>query len=200
VFAQAREKARTASCQSNLKQVGLALHMYVTDYDGMGPLWGCNQEPQGRDTGPWTRLQPYIKNEQLYTCPSRPDLRWKRCGSVPSGWTAGGGYGFNFVAVADRGWAAPDATFRWPAETILAADSDGQTFLNNPFCNFCQGDANLQPRHNGGANVAFLDGHVKWSQMGFLLPGWQPGRSGYWRGVYQIPPDPDYLWRLWVGR
>src|SRR5512139_1708919 len=35
VFAKAREKARQASCQSNLKQIGLALVMYREDCDEM---------------------------------------------------------------------------------------------------------------------------------------------------------------------
>jgi prepilin-type N-terminal cleavage/methylation domain-containing protein/prepilin-type processing-associated H-X9-DG protein len=33
VFAQAREKARATSCLSNTKQIGLAVAMYVQDYD-----------------------------------------------------------------------------------------------------------------------------------------------------------------------
>jgi prepilin-type N-terminal cleavage/methylation domain-containing protein/prepilin-type processing-associated H-X9-DG protein len=37
VFAQAREKARQASCLSNIKQLGLALNMYAQDYDEQFP-------------------------------------------------------------------------------------------------------------------------------------------------------------------
>ena len=37
VFAQAREKARQATCQSNLKQLGLAFLMYASDNDGTFP-------------------------------------------------------------------------------------------------------------------------------------------------------------------
>src|SRR5687767_15500653 len=37
VFAQAREKARAATCQSNLKQLGNALGMYMQDYDELCP-------------------------------------------------------------------------------------------------------------------------------------------------------------------
>src|SRR5947208_17195588 len=37
VFAQAREKARQASCTSNLKQIGLAFRMYIQDYDERTP-------------------------------------------------------------------------------------------------------------------------------------------------------------------
>src|SRR5207247_9787013 len=33
VFAQAREKARMSVCLSNMKQVGMGLSMYTSDYD-----------------------------------------------------------------------------------------------------------------------------------------------------------------------
>src|SRR5207253_430391 len=40
VFAKAREKARQASCMSNLKQIGLALVLYSQDYDETHPgVW-----------------------------------------------------------------------------------------------------------------------------------------------------------------
>src|SRR5687767_14528374 len=40
VFAQAREAARASSCLSNLKQIGLSVHMYATDYDELFPDGG----------------------------------------------------------------------------------------------------------------------------------------------------------------
>src|SRR5881392_3401264 len=61
VFAQAREKARQASCQSNLKQIGNAVMMYVQDYDevypindgaGNRPTW-YTQPPDAR--GVWSK-------------------------------------------------------------------------------------------------------------------------------------------------
>jgi len=69
VFARAREKARQASCLSNLKQLGLADLMYAQDYDERYvyyyqympyPLlyWWCDL------------LQPYVNNYQLMECPS----------------------------------------------------------------------------------------------------------------------------------
>src|SRR4030081_1263811 len=42
VFASAREKARQASCQSNLRQLGLATLMYTQDYDETYPLYQYN--------------------------------------------------------------------------------------------------------------------------------------------------------------
>src|SRR5688572_27938486 len=49
VFATARESARKASCQSNLKQIGLAFKQYETDYDGFMPSGGgtCHMSPPG---------------------------------------------------------------------------------------------------------------------------------------------------------
>jgi prepilin-type N-terminal cleavage/methylation domain-containing protein/prepilin-type processing-associated H-X9-DG protein len=73
VFAQAREKARQASCLSNHKQVGLALIMYAQDYDEMFlPLIISIRDQTGLDRYPlWPRLlQPYIKNGNVFREPS----------------------------------------------------------------------------------------------------------------------------------
>ena len=68
VFARAREKARQASCSSNLKQIGLALMMYGQDYDGFMPP---SQLPSTGLNFSWpTMVQPYIKNAQVFVCPS----------------------------------------------------------------------------------------------------------------------------------
>ncbi|MBW3638190.1 MAG: DUF1559 domain-containing protein [Armatimonadetes bacterium] len=68
VFGRARENARRSSCQSNLKQIGLSVEQYKNDYDGYYP------QAQSASTNPitsWpTRMQPYIKNEQVFVCPS----------------------------------------------------------------------------------------------------------------------------------
>ncbi|MCW3100343.1 MAG: prepilin-type N-terminal cleavage/methylation domain [Chthonomonadaceae bacterium] len=79
VFAQAREKARQTSCLSNFKQGALGIMMYTQDYDetmvmadsgGIGlPGWGF-----GRPDYVWPELiQPYIKNWQIFRCPSDPN-------------------------------------------------------------------------------------------------------------------------------
>jgi prepilin-type N-terminal cleavage/methylation domain-containing protein/prepilin-type processing-associated H-X9-DG protein len=74
VFAQAREKARAISCLSNAKQIGLGLYMYVEDYDEMMPA-AFNAIPaiNGGNCGLITfedQINPYIKSQQLYKCPS----------------------------------------------------------------------------------------------------------------------------------
>jgi prepilin-type N-terminal cleavage/methylation domain-containing protein/prepilin-type processing-associated H-X9-DG protein len=74
VFAQAREKARQASCMSNMKQVGLALMMYTQDYDELFPVAFPLAPPVNGgnvDRIPYDiQLVPYIKNDQCFTCPS----------------------------------------------------------------------------------------------------------------------------------
>jgi len=74
VFAQAREKARQTSCLSNMKQVSLAVLMYVQDYDETYPkadFWDTGQPfPLGYNLWSGTNVtQPYIKNKQALLCP-----------------------------------------------------------------------------------------------------------------------------------
>jgi len=89
VFAQAREKARSASCLSNGKQIGLALFMYVQDYDETYPqehpstsnpvVDDSTGQLEGIDYGsPFDKILPYVASKdssrtQLFICPSDPD-------------------------------------------------------------------------------------------------------------------------------
>lgn len=68
VFAQARAAARKAACMSNMKQIGLAMMSYQTDYEGYFP---GSQISVGSSTISWpTLLFPYVKNEGVFVCPS----------------------------------------------------------------------------------------------------------------------------------
>ena len=77
VFARARENARRASCQSNLKQIGLGLLQYSQDYDGqMTPAYiGSDTGSNANNTKWMDVVQPYVKSTQLFTCPSDVDER-----------------------------------------------------------------------------------------------------------------------------
>lgn len=68
VFAQAREKARQAACLSNMKQIGIGLIMYASDYDSQYPP---SQLGTGTQLVSWPQMmQPYIKNQDVFACPS----------------------------------------------------------------------------------------------------------------------------------
>jgi prepilin-type N-terminal cleavage/methylation domain-containing protein/prepilin-type processing-associated H-X9-DG protein len=82
VFAQAREKARSASCLSNLKQIGTGVMMYAQDYDEKMPFnYQYHWSAPGVETNPrqldwWQDLcRPYVKNETVYSCPSQSPHR-----------------------------------------------------------------------------------------------------------------------------
>jgi len=77
VFAQARDKARQATCLSNLKQLGLGVLMYAQDYDEILP-YGYNYSADGTTLWWWQdSIRPYVKNEAIYTCPSAsPHAQW----------------------------------------------------------------------------------------------------------------------------
>jgi len=108
VFAQARESARKASCISNTKQLGLGVMMYVQDYDEMYPCNSWDTPPIGTaDTDAhnagflsatqWVwRIMPYIKNKQIFVCPSDPNPK--------SGWT---GYGTTYSCSDGDAWGIP---------------------------------------------------------------------------------------------
>ncbi len=72
VFARARENARRASCQSNLKQIGLGVLQYVQDYDENFPLavTGSTSNTSQPPVGWADSIQPYLKSLQIYQCPS----------------------------------------------------------------------------------------------------------------------------------
>ena len=79
VFARARENARRASCQSNLKQIGLGLLQYEQDYDEtmVAPWFGiatqfANSSSNSTNNYKWMdAIYPYVKSEQIFSCPSK---------------------------------------------------------------------------------------------------------------------------------
>ena len=76
VFAQAREKARQVTCISNMRQVGLGLHMYAQDYDDVLPYNNRDVDNFGNANAPVSFLSalfPYTKSRKIYVCPSSVD-------------------------------------------------------------------------------------------------------------------------------
>ena len=67
VFAKAREKARQASCLSNMKQLGIAWLSYAQDYDEI-------VVPANNGFYYAVNLESYIRNLEMWKCPSRPGV------------------------------------------------------------------------------------------------------------------------------
>jgi prepilin-type N-terminal cleavage/methylation domain-containing protein len=69
VFGRARENARKSSCANNLKQIGTGLAQYMSDYDGY--MMGSEAIALGTAVTSWpTQVNAYIKNGQVFICPS----------------------------------------------------------------------------------------------------------------------------------
>jgi prepilin-type N-terminal cleavage/methylation domain-containing protein/prepilin-type processing-associated H-X9-DG protein len=228
VFATARESARKASCQSNLKQLGLAIKQYEQDYDGFTVTSGgeCYGSPAGTGCNKanpvpglqWQWLiQPYVKNWGVYKCPSdTTPVQNRPVSYVENNW---------FSLSRQSGFAIHEARVQVPAETVKLIDSGEATWAdtNNPrewegvkvigdytLWNYWDrisrvdpgwnwGDPN--PRHGGGDNVLYYDGHVKWVRLEPCrnsMPGRNLGNQLKWQYVGGAPgsADPGGNWDM----
>jgi prepilin-type N-terminal cleavage/methylation domain-containing protein/prepilin-type processing-associated H-X9-DG protein len=123
-FARARENARRASCMSNLKQLGLGFLQYVQDYDehfprGVRAISGTNGGDFGEGWG--GRIYPYVKNTQVFKCPSDPKKT-----TAPNVIVSyyGNGNVFNLGNNANVN-AASLAQFTESARTVLLFEAEG---------------------------------------------------------------------------
>lgn len=109
VFAQAREKARQATCISNQKQILLAIMQYTQDYDETYPIgesfpvgWDGNINTDDQDVGIENEVDPYIKAgvpwgperaSSVWKCPS-DTIRRDDCDGAPG---VGTGYDISYA-------------------------------------------------------------------------------------------------------
>lgn len=70
VFARAREQARKTRCLANLRQIGTAMSMYCSDYDGILPTLAAQPSIQPGVPVITDVLGPYTRNREIFRCPS----------------------------------------------------------------------------------------------------------------------------------
>jgi prepilin-type processing-associated H-X9-DG protein len=171
VFARAREKANQTACLSNIKQLALAAHMYMQDYDEH-LLFACYQ--MGINDGSnysWWRwywsLEPYTKSMDLLKCESYKF----NPGRSPNS------YGYNaynlgyylranqtsrmYVGVKLAEVPRPSEIIMFGPRYCMAGD-DMQRSICYYYC--------TPLAHNGGDNYSFVDGHAKWMKFDTLVP------------------------------
>jgi len=159
VFAKAREKARQASCLSNVKQMGLAVLSYAQDYDEVLPPSIGGSSMAALSTT-FEYCLPYTKNTQIDFCSSDSigEVNYSSWGlpRYSYGWNA---YIFALMIPSPPGPPMQPgvslAAFSAPADVDTFWDGATTVVMGFP-------RPGPQPRHNEGSNVGFLDGHAKW--------------------------------------
>lgn len=160
VFAQAREKARQASCLSNHKQYALATLMYVQDNDEMFPM-NAYLDPSFCVATFYQVVDPYVKNKQVTQCPSEPQamnvqlLVGAPCANTPP---------FTSYAVNARIYV--NGFFPNVSTVALAAIPRPSETVMNYDGNVIFGPSNsqvqvVQARHTETLNANEVDGHAK---------------------------------------
>lgn len=203
VFAQAREKARQTTCLSNMRQLGMGLAMYISDWDERCFFFGHDvrlsradpTRPLGatRENRWWNQILPYTRNNGgLLICPSDGG----RLPHVLEDGREGRPYvPRSYVANRAAEWL-PLSAVDTPADVVLVTEK-GDPFDDSwfePPKNLYDKAGYNQPvlamrRHSEGVNGAFFDGHARWMSRGAVLadPCGDP-----WSGVelirrYPIP-------------
>lgn len=180
VFAQSREKARSTSCLSNLKQLGAAAIMYADDYNGMY-LPHCHRNLADVSQVPYAYwyqiIEPYTKNNQVFICPSHQ-------GAV-GGHGFIGSYGYlcdgftldptnvNYTGTPFGGYGHL-SQIHHPAQFVMLGESEKATCRVCPLYHNHGAPAAppiwpVQQRHSEGSNYLFFDGHAKWMKYTMTL-------------------------------
>ena len=179
VFARTREKARSATCQGNLRQLGLATLMYVADYDETYPWSRSGYDGVIDPTAQYwdEALMPYVKNVQIFSCPSYGYL-------IPpfDSYSPPKDYQYNRWLIG-----APESFIKQIApEVFLFVDS----YRRQPLGQCTNATTTIEDNsgvgywHNDGFNAVYGDGHVKWQNKPL-----QCDACNY--GVYAfLPADP----------
>ena len=201
-FARARENGRRASCQSNLKQIGLGLLQYQQDYDETlaadwyGPDTTATT-PRGTDPPRYKwmdAIYTYTRTDAIFQCPSEtskdkyvyygnlePLTTSKEYGS----YVINHGYGPNIVGRTPpvshpvQNDLVRTSELAAPATTAWVMDGDGDFFLNTSSLTVSESEPrkmnNAIERHLRTINVLWCDGHVKAVKVEYLT---QTGSGG----------------------
>ena len=204
VFSRSRENARRAACQSNLKQIGLAINQYVQDYDGVNPprYGGATLEMPDANPLNWRVLMfPYTRSTQVFQCPSNPESGV----SATNLTTAPPGTPDMHVSYAcnyDSGKlgvfsdyngddATRDSSIEFPSELIAVAEttSTRPDIDMNDVALFSY----LYAGHMDYTNYLFVDGHAK--ALKPLQTYYAPGgaRNMWHRDHSRFSDDPEYV-------
>jgi len=195
-LSKAREKARQAVCMNNLKQFGIALHMYLEDHNDWLPAEGnffrkYNFGGFGIYLNGW--IEPGIeeKNGNRFRCPSDklPVSQRSTSSMIHDGqkWNILS-YGINIRICGTKHWtyyAHKISKVKYPSQCMFMVDnfirpSQGAWMLPATSLSYC----GVGDRHSNGANILYVDGHVGWipAKEVPIYDGTYPPKQVFWGG------------------
>lgn len=166
----ARDRARSVTCLSNLRQMGLAMQMYVQDHDDAYPI-GAYQNNGVSVKGSWDTswhdgLMPYFQNRvDAFLCPSTTGPRFYRRSYGVNPWICAyrGGITAAMVEGSPRVLVAEKATGDWPVYPRSYFDGPSHLYLTEP--------------HTGRLHVLYTDGRVVTTtafELASVVSSWAP--------------------------
>ena len=160
---RARGKARMAQCTSNLHQLGLAMQMWWDDHDQhFMPLTDGPVVPSLSNSWP-ILLLPYVVNaKNVYHCPDDKYFIWD--GGFMSAKTESYGYNYWALTGGTAITGVPLSKVTNAGKTVMLSDSTDADATSSQYAYSVSDWGPEQPsatRHNGFANVLFVDGHVE---------------------------------------
>lgn len=125
VFAQAKEAAKKTACLSNKKQGAIAIEMYNSDNDGYYAMVGYTQDGNGilggggnRVYGVFDAVQPYLKNIDVFVCPSDTKaIHWSDDPQTAD--TVLGSISLSWISVSKFVWSGTSPNFRLFEDTAV---------------------------------------------------------------------------------
>ena len=195
VFAKAREKARQSSCKSNLLLIAQAMTKYVADNEFMPPAYLCTTDTEiAVERPPFPALRPYVGLDGVFVCPSDTRSHKNEFDMINMDTVSQNpSYGFRRDVLTFAPAKRDDYIYILDIDHfngIWSNDPASSDYLlkkvhpeGEPYSRFTWFNDN--GRHNGGVNVVFLDGHVKWLSMSDVVTGLKPD------GEYSKPLGQD---------
>lgn len=183
-LAKGRQRARSLQCTGDLRQLGIATHLYWADHDGRtfpyrsgardgGVIYwfgwmGPGHEGERQFDFAQGALYPYLRGRGIEICPAlryvSPRFKLKSTGAA-----FGYGYNFNLSTQPSKPPIKSDQ-IRQPESLALLADSAQVNTFQAPasperpmleeFYYFNEVEPTVHFRHRQLANVLFCDGHV----------------------------------------
>lgn len=166
VFNRARENARRASCQSNLKQIGIGFAQYIQDFDNRYPMTSYPTATNGA----WpTLLQPYLQSRQIFRCPSVPSTRDIAVSYVVNNYFSKQSESILESSATTLLLIEGDSNFGAVSANRSMTNSGTNYGLNEDYSLYNQtGRINDStkglPFHLGSNNILWADGHVKFAK------------------------------------